>query len=107
MTASSARGRAWRTLRARVLAEEHVCGICGREVDKALPKGHPGAPHVDHIRTVRQAPELVMVRSNLRLTHATCNQKRRTGRHRPVPPEPPPAPVSRSVYGPLSQGWQR
>ena len=33
LTALSGRGRAWRTLRAHVVAEESVCGICGRPVD--------------------------------------------------------------------------
>jgi len=68
------------------------------------PKGHPGAAHVDHIIPVRQAPELLMVRNNLRLSHAACNQRRRTRLRRATAPAPKPARASRSVYGPLSQG---
>jgi 5-methylcytosine-specific restriction endonuclease McrA len=97
MTALSGRGRPWRTLRARVLSEEQVCGLCGGVVDKSLRHPHPGAPQVDHVIPVSVAPELVMVRSNLRLVHRACNLRRGVGRKR-RPPEVP------AVFGPLSAG---
>jgi hypothetical protein len=100
VTELSGRGRAWRTLRARVIAEETVCGICGGWVDKTLVNPHPRAPQVDHIIPVKLAPQLVMVRSNLRLVHRVCNlrrgtagvAKRRPAGRRATPP----------VFGPLS-----
>lgn len=82
MTGLSGRGRAWRRLRAEVIAEETVCGICRRWVDKSLRHPHPWAPQVDHIVPVSVRPELVMVRSNLRLVHRRCNLRRGVGRRR-------------------------
>ncbi len=92
MTALSGRGRAWRTLRARVIAEETVCGICGRWVDKLLTNPHPMSAQVDHIIPVKLAPQLVMVRSNLRLCHRVCNLRRGTAgtpKRRPPRRTPP------------------
>ena len=40
-------GAARRRLRARVLAEEDTCWICGQPVDRSLPPGLPGSPEVD------------------------------------------------------------
>lgn len=102
MTALSGRGRAWRTLRARVIAEEAVCGICGRLVDKSLKNPAPGAAQVDHVVPVKLAPELTMVRSNLRLVHRKCNLRRGTGGPRRRPPAQPTRP-----FGPLktSGSW--
>lgn len=104
MTALSGRGRACRTLRARVLAEEEFCGICGRWVDKLLKNPAPGAPQVDHIIPVTVAPQLTMVRSNLRLVHRVCNLRRGTAgvaKRRPTRRGAP-------VFGPLftsSRKW--
>ena len=111
MTALSGRGRAWRNLRTRVLFEESCCGLCGGWVDKSLPNPHPGAPQVDHIVPVSLAPELVMVRSNLRLVHRKCNLKRNAEltrwRRRRRRPQPPPRPTATPVFGPLtsSREW--
>jgi hypothetical protein len=60
VTAPSGPGRAWRTLRARLIAEEVVCGICKQWVDKSRTNPHPLAPQVDHIVPVALAPELTM-----------------------------------------------
>ena len=101
MTALSGQGRAWRTLRAQVLAEEVVCGICGQWVDKSLAYRHPLSAQVDHVIPVSVAPQLVMVRSNLRLSHRRCNRQRGVvGKQRPPQPAEP---TSRSVFGPLSK----
>lgn len=92
MTAQSGRGRAWRTLRAQVLAEEDFCQLCGAWVDKALPRGRKWSAQVDHIVPVSVAPQLLMVRSNLRLCHQFCNQSRGAGgapRRQPVAPRRP------------------
>jgi 5-methylcytosine-specific restriction endonuclease McrA len=84
-----------------VIAEETHCGLCGKWVDKSLTHPHPGAPQVDHIIPVSVAPELTMVRSNLRLVHRACNLGRGTG-SRPRPRE-----QARRVFGPLttSRTW--
>jgi len=100
VTALSARGRAWRTLRARVLAEESACAICGRELDMSLPRAHPRAPQVDHIIPVSVAPELVMVRSNCRAVCRACNLRRGTGRRLSDFRQTARGPV----FGPLSRG---
>jgi 5-methylcytosine-specific restriction endonuclease McrA len=113
MTTLSAGGRAWTTLRAQVIAEEDVCGLCRRWVDKSLINPHPGAPQVDHIVPVVLAPHLVMVRSNLRLVHRLCNLKRGTAgapkrrpsrRGSPVlsAAQPDKRPAPSRVFGPLS-----
>jgi 5-methylcytosine-specific restriction endonuclease McrA len=78
VTALSGRGRAWRTLRAQVIAEETVCGICGRWVDKMLTNPHPMSVQVDHIIPIALAPRLTMARPNLRLCHRGCNLRRGT-----------------------------
>lgn len=66
----------YRANRARVLAEERVCWICGR----------PGAPDdpltADHVipRSLGGSHD----RSNLRAGHRSCNSSRKAG-----PPRPP------------------
>jgi 5-methylcytosine-specific restriction protein A len=54
---------AWRSLRDDVLAEEPVCKIC-RKAPSAC---------VDHKRTVDEAPELALVRSNLQGACLPCH----------------------------------
>jgi 5-methylcytosine-specific restriction endonuclease McrA len=98
MTALAGRGRPWSRLRARVIAEEQTCGICGRPVDKSLPHPHPASAQVDHIVPVSLAPELVTVRSNLRLVHRACNLRRGIGHRGVQAAERSPRPV----FGPLS-----
>lgn len=89
-------GSARRKLRARVLAEEDVCWICGQPVDKSLPAGHPGAPEVDEVVPVSRGGS-PLDRSNCRLAHRICNQRRgnRTGT------------LAKTVYGycPTSVDW--
>ena len=36
-------------VRRRVLAEEELCWLCGKLVDKSLKTPHPGSPEVDEI----------------------------------------------------------
>jgi 5-methylcytosine-specific restriction endonuclease McrA len=73
-----ANGHRRRQLRARVLAEEDVCGICGRPVDKDLPHGLPGSPEIDEVVPVSRGGS-PYDRSNARLAHRLCNQKRGNG----------------------------
>lgn len=68
-------GHRRRKLRAQVLAEEDVCGICGQPVDKDLPAGLPGSAEVDEVLPVSRGGS-PYARENCRLTHRLCNQKR-------------------------------
>lgn len=85
----TANGHRRRQLRAQVIAEEDHCGICGRPVDKELPHGTPGSPEVDEILPVSRGGS-PYDRSNCRLVHRLCNQKRgngvRHGQRRLSPP---------------------
>jgi len=67
---------AWKKKRATVIKEETHCHICLEEVDKTLKKPNPMAAQVDHILPSSQSGS--DDRSNLRLAHALCNQKRST-----------------------------
>lgn len=80
-------------MRAQVLAEEEFCQLCGAWVDKSLPRGRKWSAQVDHIVPVSVRPGLLMVRSNLRLCHQVCNQRRGAGgalKRRPVQKRQPP-----------------
>lgn len=69
------RGRPWRTLQARVFAEETHCHLCGEWVDQLLPPRHPRARSVDHLISLESGgPPLD--RSNVRLAHLGCNSRR-------------------------------
>ena len=92
----TANGHRRRELRKRVLAEEHLCGICGRPVDKtlsALPGEHgakcpryscegciphPMRAEVDEIVPVSLGGS-PYDRDNCRLAHRLCNQRRGNG----------------------------
>lgn len=92
----NANGHKRRTLRARVLAEETHCGICGHRVDKSLTTSpgehgprcggncagcvpHPLRAEVDEILPVSRGGSPI-ARDNVRLTHRICNQRRGDGR---------------------------
>jgi len=82
----TANGHRRRQLRARVLAEETHCGLCGRPVDTELAPGLPGSPEVDEIVPVSKGGS-PYDRSNCRLVHRLCNQRRGNGirsQRRPV-----------------------
>ena len=70
-----ANGAARRRLRARILAEEDTCWICGQHVDVHLPAGLPGSPEIDEIVPVSKGGD-PLDRSNCRLAHRVCNQRR-------------------------------
>lgn len=62
-------------MRKRVLATYDTCAICGRPVDKNLPKGHPFAPEVDEIVPISRGGSPIQW-ENLQLAHRICNQRR-------------------------------
>jgi 5-methylcytosine-specific restriction endonuclease McrA len=71
----NANGHRRRQLRAKVLREEDHCGICGQWVDKTLDYLDPRAPEVDEIIPVSLGGS-PYERTNCRLAHRLCNQKR-------------------------------
>ena len=65
-------------VRARVLAEEDTCWLCGQPVDKSLPPFLDGSPEVDEVVPVSLGGS-PFDRSNCRLTHRICNNRRGNG----------------------------
>lgn len=63
---------AWKRMRARVMARESVCYLCGRPVDKSLPGTSPMGPSVDHVEA-RSRGGSVFDEQNLHLVHKICN----------------------------------
>lgn len=59
--------RAWRAVRARVLARSTVCHLCGR----------PGSTTVDHLNPYALGGDL-LDEANLAPAHETCNKRRGT-----------------------------
>jgi 5-methylcytosine-specific restriction endonuclease McrA len=57
-------GAVWERIRATVLANSDVCGICG----------HPGSGDVDHIISKEKAPELVEDLENLQPSHGASSR---------------------------------
>ena len=77
-------GHRRRRVRAQVLAEEDLCHICGQLVDTTLPHGLPDSPEVDEVIPISRGGS-PFDRSNLRLAHRLCNERRGDGtRQRPV-----------------------
>lgn len=69
----NANGARRRAIRARVLAEETHCAICGQWVDKGLKTPDPMSPEVDEdVPRVRGGSQYD--RANTHLTHRRCNQ---------------------------------
>ena len=60
-------------LRAKVLAEENVCWLCGREVDKTIRTPDPMSPEVHELVPVSKGGD-PLDRKNCRLTHRRCNR---------------------------------
>jgi 5-methylcytosine-specific restriction endonuclease McrA len=65
-------GKRWQELRAKVLAEETHCGICGEYVDQTLDRHDRHSATVDHIHPLTLGGDY-WDRANLRLAHRTCN----------------------------------
>ncbi len=70
-----ANGHRRRQLRARVLASESDCWLCGQAVDKTLHHHDPMAPEVDEVVPVSLGGD-PLSRANTRLAHRLCNQRR-------------------------------
>lgn len=60
-----------------IYAQQSVCGICGRPVDKKLPFPHPLSPTLDHIIPVQKGGDPVAL-ENLQLAHLACNRAKGT-----------------------------
>ncbi|WP_188491981.1 HNH endonuclease [Williamsia phyllosphaerae] len=68
-----ANGSRRRALRARILATETHCGICGEPVDTTIPTPHPDSPEIDEIHPLSKGGD-PLSRSNCQLTHRRCNR---------------------------------
>lgn len=66
--------RAWRTLKAAVLAGSDRCGLCGRV--KCVRGCHDVADEADHIIPVSVDPSLALEPTNVRPAHGCCNRQR-------------------------------
>ena len=60
-----------------IYAQQSVCGICGRPVDKKLPFPNPWSPTIDHIIPVQKGGDPVNL-ENLQLAHLACNRAKST-----------------------------
>jgi len=73
-----ANGARRRSIRARVLASENDCALCGLPVDKTLKTPHPMSPEVDEIKPFSLGGSATE-RGNTQLTHRICNQRKGNG----------------------------
>lgn len=60
-----------------IFAQQSVCGICGRPVDKKLVFPNPWSPTLDHIIPVQKGGDPVNL-ENLQLAHLACNRAKAT-----------------------------
>lgn len=54
------------------------CFNCGREIDYNLKHPHPESWSLEHIKTVKEAPHLILDLGNWASSHLDCNQRRGT-----------------------------
>ncbi len=80
MTSRYANGHRRRQLRARILAEETNCALCGKSVDKTLKTPNPWSPEIDEIIPFSLGGD-PLSRANTQLTHRYCNELKGNGRH--------------------------
>jgi 5-methylcytosine-specific restriction endonuclease McrA len=77
-------GKAWRQVRAEVLAVATNCGICHQRIDFDAPPRSRWSPSVDHIVSLHDTTDLdpaerrrlALDRRNLRAVHYSCNSRR-------------------------------
>jgi 5-methylcytosine-specific restriction endonuclease McrA len=62
-----------------LMAQGRPCWLCGQPIDYQLPRDHPMAFTIDHIKTKHERPDLIWEPSNHAPAHALCNKKRGTG----------------------------
>jgi 5-methylcytosine-specific restriction endonuclease McrA len=77
-TGDPIRSYRWQRLRARVLAEEPLCWICGLPWDDTAPPRSRWYPSVDHVIAHTQGGD-TYARSNLRAAHHGCNSRKGDG----------------------------
>jgi len=72
-------GHRWRQVRRQCLerdmAAQAPCWICGRPIDYAVKDG-PDSWQPDHVLEADAHPELVLDPTNIRASHARCNNLR-------------------------------
>lgn len=66
---------AFEKARAKVLATQEICGICGKPVDFSYKYPHPLSPTVDHIIPVSKGGHPSDI-DNLQLAHRCCNRQK-------------------------------
>jgi 5-methylcytosine-specific restriction endonuclease McrA len=66
---------AYEKARAKILATQSVCAICGKPVDKTLKSPHPLSATVDHIIPINKGGHPSDI-SNLQLAHRCCNREK-------------------------------
>lgn len=88
--------RAWRKLRDQVVAEEPDCRL-------QLPGCTFTSTTADHILTVRDRPDLALVRSNLRGSCETCNKRRNARPDDGLPLGTAPRPRALDIFRPLPE----
>lgn len=54
------------------------CWLCGGAIDYRLKWPHPESWSLEHIKTVKEAPELILDMTNWASAHLDCNQRRGT-----------------------------
>lgn len=89
-----ANGARRRAIRARLLATQDVCALCGRPIDKSLKTPHPMSAEVDEIIPVSRGGDPLDIR-NCQLVHRICNQRKGNGRLSAKPHRPSGLPTSR------------
>lgn len=57
----------------RILKTQHICGICGQDVDKTLAYPHPMSPVIDHRIPLSKGGHPSNM-DNLQLAHWKCNR---------------------------------
>ena len=83
-----------RAIRARLLATQDTCALCGRPIDKSLRTPHPMSAEVDEIVPVSRGGDPLDIR-NCQLVHRVCNQRKGSGRKAPPKPTRSGLPTSR------------
>lgn len=60
--------------RARI-ALDHICHLCGKEIDMSLPPFNPLAPELDHIIPISRGGAAYDL-ENTRWSHSRCNRRK-------------------------------
>lgn len=91
--------------RAKILATQEVCAICGKPVDKTLKSPHPLSATVDHIIPVSKGGHPSDL-ANLQLAHRCCNRDKSDKIMKETDREPVDTVISNRVL-PLSMDWRK